>query len=58
MECPWNAPMEHAARVAFQTILEQLDGLSSGERIRFVLFDEADRELHDRVFQQVTEPNG
>ena len=50
-------PMEPAARIAFETILEQLDDLWSVKRIRFVLFDEADRELHDRILQQVTGSN-
>lgn len=51
-------PMEPAARVAFQTILEEMDGLSSVKHIRFVLFNEADRDLHDRILQQVAGANG
>lgn len=50
--------MEPAARVAFQTILEEMDGLSSVKHIRFVLFNEADRDLHDRILQQVAGANG
>ena len=51
-------PMEPAARIAFQTILKELDGLTSAKQIRFVLFDQADRELHDRILQQVAGSNG
>lgn len=51
-------PMEPAARVAFQTILKELDSLSSVNHIRFVLFDATDRELHDQIIQQMTKSNG
>ncbi len=51
-------PMEPAARIAFQTILKELDGLSSVKHIRFVLFDEADRDLHDRILHHVAGSNG
>lgn len=43
-------PMADAARVAFQAILPRLPHLASLETIRFVLFTEADRALHARVF--------
>ena len=51
-------PMEPAARIAFQTILKELNGLTSAKQIRFVLFDQAERELHDRILQQVAGSNG
>ena len=51
-------PMEPAARIAFQTILKELDGLTSVKHIRFVLFDEPDRELHGRILKEQTGANG
>lgn len=46
-------PQEEAARVAFRTILDQSPSLRSLKRIRFVLFSEADRALHERVLRSV-----
>jgi len=46
-------PTEAAARVAFRTILDALENLSSVKHIRFVLFNDADRELHDRILQEL-----
>lgn len=48
-------PMEAAARVAFATLLKQAGGLSSVKRIRFVLFSEEDRALHQRVLAELSE---
>lgn len=47
-------PMEAAARVAFETIRQEVDQLSAVRRIRFVLFDRADCELHERILGEVT----
>lgn len=49
----FSYPMEPAARIAFHTILENLDRLSSLKHIRFVLFDEPDHDLHEKILQQV-----
>jgi O-acetyl-ADP-ribose deacetylase len=46
-------PAEAAAHVAFETIMNELDGLSSIRHIRFVLFSESDRELHERMLMQM-----
>lgn len=46
-------PMEAAARVAFGTILARASGLASLRLIRFVLFSEADRHLHEAVLAEV-----
>lgn len=46
-------PMEQAARIAFGTILDELPNLSAVKHIRFVLFSEADRELHQRILGKV-----
>jgi O-acetyl-ADP-ribose deacetylase len=51
-------PLEAAAGVAFRTILEGLDGLASVRHIRFVLFDAADREVHDRMLREVAGEDG
>lgn len=42
-------PMEEAARVAFETVRDALPGLSVVRHIRFVLFDEEDLRIHERV---------
>lgn len=42
-------PMEDAARVAIGAVREALRGLERIERVRFVLFDEDARALHQRV---------
>ncbi len=46
-------PMEPAARVAFRTMLDELEGLSSVRHVRFVLFDPSDVELHERVLAEL-----
>lgn len=45
-------PMAEAAGVAFTTILGELARLKSVRRIRFVLFGEADLDLHQQALQQ------
>lgn len=45
-------PMEPAARVAFTTLLRLAGRLSSVRRIRFVLFSDDDRALHQRVLNE------
>jgi len=50
-------PMEAAARVAFTTLLARAEGLQSVSHIRFVLFDEADLELHTRVLDDIASEN-
>jgi O-acetyl-ADP-ribose deacetylase (regulator of RNase III) len=44
-------PMEAAAEIAIGTVLEEAHHLSSVRRIRFVLHQTADLELHRRVLQ-------
>lgn len=46
-------PMEPAARVAFETIRQELEGLVSVRHIRFTLFDRDDCRLHEKVLEQV-----
>jgi O-acetyl-ADP-ribose deacetylase (regulator of RNase III) len=47
-------PLEAAARVAIGTVLEQAPGLSSVETIRFALFDETAKEVHERALAELT----
>jgi O-acetyl-ADP-ribose deacetylase (regulator of RNase III) len=47
-------PPEAAARVAWSTVLTRLPALSSVRRIRFVLYSEADRLLHERILAEVS----
>ncbi|MFW5825564.1 MAG: macro domain-containing protein [Marinobacter sp.] len=46
-------PMEPAARVAFSTLLAQCDRLRSVRLIRFVLFSDQDRALHQQVLDEL-----
>jgi len=46
-------PMEAAARVAFATVLEAAPRLRSVRCVRFVLFSEEDRRLHERVLHEL-----
>ncbi len=47
-------PMEDAAEVAFGTILEAIPKLKSVKRVRFVLYDGRDLEIHERILQKKT----
>ena len=47
-------PMEQAARIAIKTILDELPGLSGVRHIRFVLFDDSDKEIHARILLEST----
>jgi O-acetyl-ADP-ribose deacetylase len=47
-------PPEAAARVAWNTVLARLPALSSVRLIRFVLFSEADRQLHDEILTELS----
>ncbi len=46
-------PMRDAAKVAFRTIREALPDLQSIRLIRFVLYSEADRDLHEAVMREI-----
>lgn len=45
-------PMEEAAEIAFRTVLKRLSSLSDVSHIRFVLFSDKDRALHESVLQR------
>ena len=46
-------PMEPAAQIAFSTVLDESNNLSSVELIRFVLFSERARKIHARILQEL-----
>jgi O-acetyl-ADP-ribose deacetylase (regulator of RNase III) len=48
-------PMEEAADIAFRTVLDREPSLQSVKTIRFVLFSEKDRELHQGVLDRLRE---
>ena len=47
-------PVDEAARVALETILEEAPDLSAVTHIRFVLFGEDDLEVHEQVLEALT----
>lgn len=47
-------PLEEASEVALETVLEKLSSLDSVQKVRFVLFSESDREVYDRLFDELT----
>ncbi len=48
-------PMNDAAKVAFETIKEEADGLSSVKLIRFVLWGEDAMKVHQEAMEEVFE---
>ncbi len=48
-------PMGPAARIALQTIIDELPRLSAVKHIRFVLFDAADQRLHARILEELAD---
>ena len=46
-------PIEPATQVAWSTILDELENLSAVRHIRFVLFSEADQEVHLRILSEL-----
>lgn len=47
-------PVEEAAQVAFQTILDEVPALEAVRTIRFVLFDREAYEVHEEVLEELT----
>ncbi len=47
-------PMEAAARIAIRTVLDALPQLRSVEHIRFVLFSDRARRIHESVLEELT----
>ncbi len=47
-------PMEDAARIAIRTVLDALPQLSSVEHIRFVLFSDRARRIHESVLEELS----
>jgi len=48
-------PVEEAAEVAIQTVVEEFAKLDSVRLIRFVLFSERDLDAHEKVLRKLTE---
>ncbi len=46
-------PLEKAARIALETVIELLADTSSLERIRFVLFSSSDKKVFDRLLDEL-----
>lgn len=46
-------PFEAAARMAVKTVIEELQELSSVERIRFVLFGASDRDVFEKILDEL-----
>ncbi|MFP4284899.1 MAG: macro domain-containing protein [Desulfovermiculus sp.] len=46
-------PLEVAARIAIQSVLGQIPGLSSVQHVRFVLFSQADNQVYDHLLQEL-----
>ncbi|MFO7975672.1 MAG: macro domain-containing protein [Candidatus Hydrogenedentota bacterium] len=46
-------PIESAARVALTTVLDALPRLDSIKHVRFVLFSDRDRRIHESVLEEV-----
>jgi O-acetyl-ADP-ribose deacetylase len=44
-------PADDAARIALGTVLDEAPGLRSVDRVRFVLYDQAALDLHERVLE-------
>lgn len=50
-------PLEDAAGVALRTVLEEMPGLDSVRRIRFVLYDDGALRVHSRILAELTSEN-
>jgi len=48
-------PMEEAARVAFEAVLEVIPQLKSVSHIRFVLYSKRDLQIHEQILTSVLE---
>lgn len=48
-------PLEEAAEVALDTVLEMTEELRAIKRIRFVLYSETDLEIHEKVLSKRTQ---
>lgn len=50
-------PMDDAAKVAFETIRDEIEQLKSVEEIRFVLFGDEDLRVHQKVMEEIFDPD-
>ena len=49
----YGYPMEEAAKVAFETIIEKAGDLMCVKKVIFVLHSEKDLEIHQKIFKQI-----
>jgi O-acetyl-ADP-ribose deacetylase (regulator of RNase III) len=49
----YGYPIEEAARIAIETVIETLEGLTHVEWVRFVCFSESDRSVYDRLLREL-----
>lgn len=47
-------PMEEAAEIAIQTVLNHVENLSTVKLIRFVLFSAASQRVHERILKELS----
>jgi len=50
-------PVEEAAEVAFRTIIEIIPKLQYVKRIRFVLYNDSDFDIHEKIFSRPASSN-
>ncbi len=46
-------PMEAAAKIAFETVLNEMNNLTKVTKLRFVLFDKKSLDVHKKVLEEV-----
>ncbi|WP_263842033.1 macro domain-containing protein [Salinibacter sp.] len=51
-------PLDEAARIALETILDAAPDLDSVTHVRFVLFDETARSVHEKALSAVRDETG
>ncbi|MBS0012965.1 MAG: macro domain-containing protein [Desulfobacterales bacterium] len=47
-------PLEPAARIAIDTVIEQLPDLKSVKHVRFVLFSRSDQQVYEKLLDEIT----
>ncbi len=53
----FSFPIEEAAKVALKTIIEGVENLEKVKKIKFVLYDKEDYEVHKEVLDEVLKRN-
>lgn len=50
-------PLQEAANIAFETVINEITQLKSVQHIRFVLFSEKDLKVHEKLLNKITSSN-